>query len=63
MIKAQRELKDFRQRNREFYLYFADFQRIIEDTGIIDNKARKSALIGGLSTELLNLLVHQDISG
>ena len=61
MIKAQRELRDLKQRNREFYLYFADFQRIIEDTGITDNEARKSALIGGLSTELLSLLVHHDV--
>lgn len=63
MVKAQRELRDLKQRNREFYLYFADFQRIIEDTGITDNEARKSALMGGLSTELLNLLVHHDIPG
>ena len=63
MVKAQRELRDLRQRNREFYLYFADFQRIIEDTGITDNEARKSALMGGLSTELLNLLVYHDIPG
>ena len=61
MVKAQRDLRDLKQRNREFYLYFADFQRIIEDTGITDNEARKSALMGGLSTELLGLLVHHDI--
>ena len=61
MIKAQRELRDLKQKNREFYLYFADFQRIIEDTGITDNKARKNALIGGISSELLNLLIYHDV--
>lgn len=61
VVKAQRELRELRQRNREFYNYFADFQRIIEDTGITDNEARKSALMGGLSTELHGLLVHHDI--
>jgi hypothetical protein len=61
VVKAQRQLRDLRQKNREFYLYFADFQRLIEDTGITDNEAKKSALMGGLSTELLGLLVHHDI--
>jgi hypothetical protein len=60
-VKAQRELRNLKQRNRELYLYLADFQRLIEDTGITDNEARKSAFMGGLSIELLNLLVHHDI--
>ncbi len=60
-LKAQRELRELRQGRKEFYLYFADFQRIIEDTGITGNEARKSALMGGLSTEMLQLLIHHDI--
>src|SRR5665213_679904 len=60
-IKAQRELRILKQRNREFYLYLPDFHRLIEDTGITDHEALKSALMGGLSIELLNLLVHHDI--
>ena len=60
-MKAQQQLRTLRQGNREFFAYWADFQRIIEDTGINENEARKSALLGGISNELRGLLIHHDI--
>jgi hypothetical protein len=57
---AQRTVQNLRQRNREFHVYLAEFQRHIEYTGF-NEEAKKTALLNGISSELRDLLVTQDI--
>lgn len=57
---AQRAVQNLRQRNREFHVYLADFQRHIDYTGF-NEEAKKIALLNGISVELRDLLVTQDI--
>lgn len=57
---AQRTVQNLRQRNREFHIYLAEFQRHIEYTGF-NEEAKKTALLNGISSELRELLVTQDI--
>lgn len=57
---AQRTIQDLRQRNREFHVYLANFQRHIDYTGF-NEEAKKTALLNGISVELRELLVTQDI--
>jgi uncharacterized protein DUF4939 len=56
---AQRCIQTLRQKNREFSVYFAEFNRHVQDTGYND-EAKKSALMAGLSDELKALLIHTD---
>jgi hypothetical protein len=53
---ATRELKSLRQANREFSLYFADFQRLSAETDWND-AAKRDALQSGLSEELKDALM------
>lgn len=57
---AQWELRSLRQRNREFHVYLCDFQRLAPDTNF-DDEAQRSALLDGVSDELKQLLVTQDL--
>ena len=57
---AQRELRSLRQRNREYYVYLSDFQRLAPHTNF-DDEAQRSALLDGVSDELKQLLVTQDL--
>jgi hypothetical protein len=57
---AQRTIQNLRQKNREFHVYLAEFQRHIEYTGF-NEEAKKTALLNGISSELRELLVTQDI--
>jgi hypothetical protein len=57
---AQRTVQNLRQRNREFHVYLAEFQRHIEYTGF-NEEAKKTVLLNGISSELRDLLVTQDI--
>ena len=52
---AQRELRQLRQKNKEFYLYLSDYQRLVPDTGF-DDEAKRSILLDGLSSELKSAL-------
>jgi hypothetical protein len=59
---ATRELRNLRQANREFSLYFADFQRLSAETEW-NESAKKDALQNGLCEELkdaLTLLVEEE---
>ena len=53
---AQRELRQLRQKNKEFYLYLSDYQRLVPDTGF-DDEAKRSILLDGLSDELKSALI------
>jgi hypothetical protein len=53
---AQRTVQNLRQRNREFHIYLAEFQRHIEYTGF-NEEAKKTALLNGISSKLRELLV------
>ena len=57
---AQRELRSLRQKNREFHVYLSDFQRLIPDTNF-DSEAQRSALLNGVSDELKQLMVTQEL--
>ena len=57
---AQRELRQLRQKNREFYLYLSDYQRLVPDTGF-DDEAKRSILLDGLSDELKSALITVDL--
>jgi hypothetical protein len=57
---AERQLERLRQANREFSLYFADFQRLIADVDWNDG-AKRHSLERGLSTELKDALVTLDL--
>jgi len=52
---AERELETLKQENREFSVYFADFQRLMAELRW-DESARRSALYRGLSGEMKDLL-------
>jgi hypothetical protein len=59
---ATRELRNLRQANREFSLYFADFQRLSAETEW-NESAKKDALQNGLCEELkdaLTLLIEEE---
>jgi tRNA C32,U32 (ribose-2'-O)-methylase TrmJ len=53
-----RELEDLKQNNREFSLYYADFQRLIAGVDWND-PAKRHALTRGLSRELKRALVFK----
>ena len=53
---AKRELENLKQANREFSVYFADFQRLMAELRW-DDDARKTALYRGLSEEMKDLLL------
>ena len=57
---AQRELRQLRQKNKEFYLYLSDYQRLVPDTGF-DDEAKRSILLDGLSSELKSALITVDL--
>ena len=57
---AQRELRQLRQKNKEFYLYLSDYQRLVPDTGF-DDEAKRSILLDGLSDELKSALITVDL--
>ena len=57
---AQRELRQLRQKNKEFYLYPSDYQRLVPDTGF-DDEAKRSILLDGLSDELKSALITVDL--
>ena len=57
---AQRELRLLRQKNKEFYLYLSDYQRLVPDTGF-DDEAKRSILLDGLSDELKSALITVDL--
>ena len=57
---AQRELQQLRQKNKEFYLYLSDYQRLVPDTGF-DDEAKRSILLDGLSDELKSALITVDL--
>jgi hypothetical protein len=63
---AERQLERLRQANREFSLYFADFQRLVADVDWNDG-AKRHALMRGLGVELKDALVTvelpEDLSG
>ena len=55
---ATRELENLKQANREFSIYFADFQRLISELDWNDS-AKRHALTRGLCNELKDGLVWQ----
>ena len=57
---AQRELRQLKQKDREFYLYLSDYQRLVPDTGY-DDEAKRSILLDGLSDELKSALITVDL--
>jgi hypothetical protein len=57
---AERQLERLRQANREYILYYADFQLLIADVEWNDG-AKRHSLMRGLSTELKDFLVTVDI--
>ena len=57
---AERALANLKQGNREFVVYFAEFQRLMADLNWNDS-AKKAALHRGLNPELKSILIHNDI--
>ena len=56
---AKRELMALRQKNQDFSVFIAEFNRIAPDTGL-DEASQKFALQQGLSSELQTLMIHHD---
>lgn len=56
---ARRRLHALRQKNQEFAVFIAEFNRIAPDTGL-DDKSKIFALEQGLSTELQALMIHHE---
>jgi hypothetical protein len=57
---AEPQLERLRQANREFSLYFADFQRLVADVDWNDG-AKRHALMRGLGAELKDALVSVEL--
>ena len=58
---VQREFRSFRQRNREFHIYFSNFQRLTSDINF-DEEAQRSILLNEVSDEFKQLMIIQNIS-
>jgi Retrotransposon gag protein len=56
---ALRKLRNLKQGNKPFNEYLAEFQRYIAEADYND-EAKKNTLMGGISDELLDLMVTQD---
>lgn len=57
---ARNALLNLRQKNQDFSVFIAEFNRIAPDTGL-DETSKKFALQRGLSAELQALMIHHDI--
>jgi hypothetical protein len=57
---AQRELEKLQMKKDPFSTYMATFRRFMADTGY-DSVALKAKLLNGLSQELKQLMLHQDV--
>ena len=57
---AERELENLKQGNREFSVYFADFQRLMAELRW-DTPAKRAALYRGMSDDLKDYLMNYEV--
>ena len=60
MATAERNMKEIKQKNREFSLYYAEFQVIAADLDW-NPSALRNALRSGLSEEMKDSFIHTDM--
>ena len=57
---AQNKLRELRQKGRDFSSFYAEFSRLVVQTGYND-EAKKATLLSALSSELTNALISHDV--